>query len=203
MVGRDDAWKLGKRQMPVKSWKMLASKYLFKRSGVALRIDRVETKNGGEYEPYVLECGTWVNVIALTKEWEVLLIKQYRHGVQQVLLEFPAGLMDEEDASPQAAARRELLEETGYAGEQFIEIGWVYPNPATHTNVTWSFLALDVEKVSGQNLEETEDIEVLLLPWDQFVTLAKEGGLPQALHVSALFFALAYLERNPLTHGAE
>ena len=104
---------------------------------------------------------------------------------------------------PGKAAQRELLEETGYAGERFIEIGRVYPNPATHTNVTCSFLALDVERVSGQNLEETEDIEVLLKPWEQLVALAKEGGLPQALHVSALFFALAYLERNPLGHGSQ
>ncbi len=183
--------------MSVKSWKTLGSKYLFKHNGVAIRVDLVETKNGNVYEPYVLECGTWVNVIALTKEKDVVVIKQYRHGVKRVLLELPAGLVDERDASPEQAARRELLEETGYAGQEFIEIGRIYANPATHTNLTYSYLVLEAEKIGEQNLEETEDIEVSLIPWDQLISLAKIGGLPQALHVSALFFALAYLERNP------
>jgi ADP-ribose pyrophosphatase len=186
----------------VKSWKLIHSEYLFKRPGVAVRIDRVETKNGQVFEPYVIESGTWVNVIALTKKREVVLIWQYRHGVGQVLLELPAGLVDERDVSPQQAAERELLEETGYAGKQFIEIGHVYPNPATHTNLIYSYLALDVERVGEQNLEETEDIEVQLLPWEQVVLLAKSGGLPQALHVCAVFFAQTYLERDPASHGA-
>jgi ADP-ribose pyrophosphatase len=104
--------------------------------------------------------------------------------------------MDEEDESPQQAAQRELLEETGYTSNKFIEVGKIYSNPATHTNLTHSFLALDVKKVDQQNLDETEDIEVYLVPLDELVSQAKVGGLPQALHVSALFFALAYLERN-------
>lgn len=183
--------------MPVKSWKILATKYLFKRNGVAVRIDQCETGNGHIFEPYVIETGTWVNVIALTKKREVVLVKQYRHGVQEVLLEIPAGVMDDDDDSPLHTAQRELQEETGYVSDQFFEVGNVYSNPATHNNRTYSFLALDVEKVSQQNLDETEEIEVALIPFDEFVALAKGGGLPQALHVSALFFALAYLERNP------
>jgi 8-oxo-dGTP pyrophosphatase MutT (NUDIX family) len=113
------------------------------------------------------------------------------------MLEIPAGIMDEEDETPMWAAQRELLEETGYTSDQFVEIGKVYPNPATHNNLTYSFLALDAEQVSQQSLDETEEIEVSLIPFDEFISLAKEGGLPQALHVSALFFAMAYLEHNP------
>lgn len=183
--------------MTIKPWKILGSKYLYKTNGVAVRIDQCEIQNGSVFEPYVIETGTWVNVIALTKDRKIVLIKQYRHGVGQVLLEIPAGVMDAEDESPLQAAKRELLEETGYASEKFVQIGSVYPNPATHTNMTYSFLALDVEKVGEQNLDETEEIEISLVPFDEFIALAKESGLPQALHVSALFFALAYLERNP------
>ena len=182
--------------MPVKSWKVLDTKYLFKRTGLAVRIDQCETSNGHIFEPYIIETGTWVNVIALTKNREVILIKQYRHGVGQILVEIPAGIMDEEDGSPRQAAQRELLEETGYTSEQFIEVGKVYPNPATHNNLTYSFLALDVEKVGRQNLDATEEIDVFLVPLDEFISLVKGGDLPQALHVSALFFALEYLERN-------
>ena len=183
--------------MSLKPWKILDSKYLYKTNGIALRIDQCEIQNGNVFEPYVIETGTWVNVVALTKEREVILEKQYRHGAGQVMLEIPAGVMDEEDESPLQAAKRELLEETGYTSERFIQVGKVYPNPATHNNLTYSFLALDVEKVGQQSLDETEEIEVSLIPFDELIELAQEGGLPQALHISALFFALAYLERNP------
>jgi ADP-ribose pyrophosphatase len=183
--------------MSLKPWKTLSTNYLYQRNGMALRLDQCEIPNGSVFEPYLIECGNWVNVIALTKNQEVVMVKQYRHGVGQILLEIPAGVMDAEDASPLQAAKRELLEETGYTSETFIQVGSVYPNPATHTNTTYSFLALDVEQVSQQHLDETEELEVSLVPFDELVSLAKTGGLPQALHISALFFALAYLERNP------
>jgi 8-oxo-dGTP pyrophosphatase MutT (NUDIX family) len=170
---------------------------------MAVRLDQVETKNGETFEPYVFEYGTWVNVIALTRDREVVLINQYRHAAGKVMLELPAGMVDETDSNPEVAARRELLEETGYAGDRFIEVGCIYPNPATHTNKTCSFLALDVEKVGEQDLEETEDIEVQLMSWEAFISLVKAGGIPQALHVSAVFFAMDYLERNPLDHGTQ
>ena len=183
--------------MSITPWKILNSNYHYKSNGVALRIDQCEIPNGNVFEPYVIETGTWVNVIALTKDQKVVLVRQYRHGVGQILLEIPAGIMDAEDVNPLQTARRELLEETGYTSEKFIEVGSSYPNPATHNNLTYSFLALDVEKVDQQSLDETEEIEVSLVPFDELVSMAKNGGLPQALHITALFFALTYLERNP------
>lgn len=183
--------------MSLTPWKILSSNYLYRANGVALRVDQCEIPNGNFFEPYVIETGTWVNIIALTKNREVVLVKQYRHGAGQVMLEIPAGVMDAEDESPLQTAKRELLEETGYTSEKFIEVGSSYPNPATHTNMTYSFLALDVEHVGQQHLDETEEIEVSLLPFDEFIALAKRGELPQALHITALFFALAYLEHNP------
>lgn len=182
--------------MSIKHWKILDSKYLYKSNGMAVRIDQCEIPNGNIFEPYVIETGNWVNIIALTKNKEVVLVKQYRHGVQEVLLEIPAGIMDPEDESPLQTAKRELLEETGYTSEKFFEVGSSYPNPATHTNMTYSFLALDVELVDQQNLDETEEIEVSLIPFDEFIALAKGGGLPQALHISALFFVMAFMEQN-------
>jgi len=148
--------------MSLKHWKILNSKYLYKRNGMAVRVDQCETHNGDIFDPYVIESKDWVNVIALTKKREVVLVRQYRHGVGEVLLEITAGIMDEEDESPQQTAQRELLEETGYSSEHFIEVGKVYPNPATHTNMTHAFLALDVEKVGQQSLDETEEIEIFL-----------------------------------------
>ena len=123
------------------------------------------------------------------------MVRQYRHGAQKVLLELPGGAMDAADGSPLQAARRELLEETGYTSDTFIQIGCVYPNPANQTNMIYSFLALDAEKVAGQNLDETEEIELELRPLEAVIAMAKNGELLQSMQVSAMFFALAYLDR--------
>jgi hypothetical protein len=88
-----------------------------------------------------------------------------------------------------------LQEETGYTSGCFVQVGCVSPNPANHTNRIYSFLALDAEKNGGQRLDETEEIEVLLKPLEDVITLAKNGELLQSMQVSTLFFTLAYLDR--------
>jgi ADP-ribose pyrophosphatase len=177
--------------MTIKPWKTLASTHL--RDNI--RLDRCELPNGKIIEGTVLEFGTWATVLALTKEQEVVLIRQYRHGAQKVIVELPGGVMDDEDESPLAAARRELEEETGYTSDRIIQVGCVSPNPANQTNLVYSFLALDAEKVCSQRLDETEEIEVFLRPLDEVIAMAKNGELLQSMQVSTLFFVLAYLNR--------
>jgi ADP-ribose pyrophosphatase len=177
--------------MTVKPWKILASTHLQDN----IRLDRCELPNGQIIEGTVLECGTWVTILALTEKQEVVLIHQYRHGAQKVIVELPGGVMDKEDENPSAAARRELLEETGYTSDRIVQVGCVSPNPANHTNLIYSFLALDAKKVSGQRLDETEEIEVFLKPLDEVIAMAKNGELLQSMQVSTLFFTLAYLNR--------
>ncbi|MBI4732870.1 MAG: NUDIX hydrolase [Chloroflexi bacterium] len=177
--------------MTPKPWKILASTYLRKN----IRLDRCELPTGQVIEGTVLEFGDWVTVLALTKEQEVVLIRQYRHGAQKVIVEFPGGAMDTDDESPLTAARRELQEETGYTSDRIVQVGCVSPNPANHTNRIYSFLALDAEKNGGQRLDETEEIEVLLRPLDDVIAMAKRGELLQSMQVSTLFFTLAYLDR--------
>ena len=177
--------------MTIIPWKILESHHIHKN----VRIDKCELPNGMVIDGFVLEYRDWVTVIALTKQQEVVLVRQYRHGAQKVILELPGGAMDAEDQSPMQAARRELLEETGYASDTFIQIGCVSPNPANQTNLIYSFLALDAEKVGGQHLDSTEDIEVVLKPLDDVIRMAKNGELLQSMQVSAVFFALAYWDR--------
>ncbi|MBN1451223.1 MAG: NUDIX hydrolase [Anaerolineales bacterium] len=176
--------------MTIKPWKVLETTYLRKK----VRIDKCELPNGQTLEPLILEYGSWVTVFALTKDQEVVLIRQYRHGVQQVLWEFPGGVVDDGEETLEAA-KRELLEETGYISDRFIEIGKIFPNSVSFTNSAYFFLALDVEKVSDQNLDETEEIEVFLKSLDETIDMAKHGELEQAIHITALFYALAYLGR--------
>ena len=177
--------------MTIKPWKILESHHLHK----YVRIDKCELPNGMVIDGFVLEYGDWATILALTKQQEVVLIRQYRHGAQKVILELPGGAMEAEDESPMQAARRELLEETGYASDNFIQIGCVSPNPANQTNLIYSFLALDAEKVGGQRLDPTEDIEVLLKPVEEVITMAKNGELFQSMQVSTVFFALSYWDR--------
>jgi 8-oxo-dGTP pyrophosphatase MutT (NUDIX family) len=177
--------------MTIKPWKILDSTHL--RDNI--RLDRCELPNGQTIEGFVLEFGTWATVLALTKEQEVVLIRQYRHGAQKVIVELPGGVMDREDESPLAGARRELLEETGYTSDRIIQVGCVSPNPANQTNLIYSFLALDAEKISDQHLDKTEEIEVFLKPLDEVISMARNGELLGSMQVSTVFFTLAYLDR--------
>ena len=177
--------------MTITAWKILGSQHLHKN----VRIDKCELPDGKIIDGFVLEYHDWATIIALTKEQDVVLIRQYRHGAQKVILELPGGSMDAEDKSPEQAARRELWEETGYTSDKFIQIGCVSPNPANQTNLIYSFLALEAVKTGSQHLDETEEIDVVLKPLEEVIQMAKTGELVQSMQVSAIFFALAYWNR--------
>ncbi|QNL52103.1 NUDIX hydrolase [Olivibacter sp. SDN3] len=171
-------------------WKVLTSEYLIKAPWAVLRRDKCEMPNGHVVpEYYVLEYPNWVNIVALTKDNQVILVKQYRHGAGIESLEIPGGVIDEgEDA--ETAARREMLEETGYTFDQMEKIVELYPNPATSTNITTTFVARGGVKIREQALDDQEEIEVFLVSIDETKKLLKENKIPQALHAAALFYAL-------------
>lgn len=176
--------------MTVKPWKILETNYFRPR----FRIDKCELGNGKFLDATIFEFRSWANVMALTKSEEVVLIQQYRHGVRDVLWEFPGGVVEDEE-DPLEGARRELLEETGYAASQMIEIARLYPNPALQTNTLYGYLALDAEKVSEQVLDAGEDIEVHLVPLEELIGMARRGDFPHALMTAVLFSALVYMGR--------
>jgi 8-oxo-dGTP pyrophosphatase MutT (NUDIX family) len=176
--------------MSLKPWKVLETSYLHPR----FRIDKCELSNGNLLDATIFEFRTWANVLALTKEGEVVLIRQYRHGVCDVLWEFPGGVV-EDGEDPMEGVKRELLEETGYAASTIIQVGKLYPNPALQTNTMYCFVALEAEKICEQNLDAGEDIEVHLVPLNELLEMAKRGEFPHALEVAVLFQALVYLDR--------
>ena len=152
-----------------------------------LRIDRsVSPRTGEEHDFIVLESAPWVNVIALTDREEVVLIRQYRHGIGEVTLEIPGGLADGAD-EPLAAAKRELEEETGYRAEEWIDLGYVHPNPAIQNNRCHTFLALGVKPAGDQSLDDKEDIAVVLKPLAEIPRLIREDGITHALVVCAFW----------------
>jgi 8-oxo-dGTP pyrophosphatase MutT (NUDIX family) len=176
--------------MSLKPWKVLETSYLRPK----FRQDKCELENGKILDAVVLEFRTWANVVALTRDQKVVLVRQYRHGMRDVCLEFPGGIV-EKDEDPLEGVKRELLEETGYAASKVIEVGRAYPNPAMQTNQMVCYIAFDAEKVGMQNLDDGEDIEVELMPLEDLIELAKNGKYPNALQVAVLFHALAYLNR--------
>jgi len=176
--------------MSIKPWKILESSLLHPR----LRIDKCELSNGKFIDATIFEFGSWANVFAITKNDEVVLIRQYRHGVREVLWEIPGGAVDEGE-DPMDGIKRELLEETGYTAPEFVQVGKLYPNPAVQGNSMYYFLALNAEKVGGQSLDWGEEIEVKLMSLDELIEMARRGELMHALQVAGLFHVLAYLDR--------
>ena len=175
------------------NWKLLSSEYLFKDNWATLRADTCEMPNGNIIKPYyVLEYPDWVNVVAITADNQVILIRQYRHAAGEVVLEVPGGCIDN-DESPEEAVRRELLEETGYAFNHIELLSILYANPATGNNKTHCFLATGGKKVQEQSLDGGEEIVVELVSMEKLKELLVENQIGQALHTSGIFYALIKL----------
>lgn len=170
-----------------RKWEILSSEYLIRRPWLTARRDHVKLPTGVENkEYYILEYPDWVNVIAITKEGEFVMIRQYRHGLGETRYELSAGVC-EEGEDPMESARRELYEETGYGGGEWQLWMTVSPNPSTSTNLTYSFLATDVERISTQHLEATEDITVHLLSEAEVRALLENDEIRQALMAAPLW----------------
>lgn len=151
--------------------------------------DRVRNpRNGMERDFYRLACPEWLNVIPLTSDNQVVMIRQYRSGPRQIELEIPGGMVDPGE-EPAEAALRELLEETGYAptdGPKGMEkLGDIEPNPAIQDNRCHSFVVFNCEKVAEPALEEMEDVVVELVPLDRVPELILKGEITHALVVVA------------------
>ena len=180
--------------MPPKPWKVLTSTRDKSYRVFSLRTDRsLSPRTGQEHNFFILESTSWVNVIPLTQDNEVVLVRQYRHGIRDVTLEIPGGLVEDHD-TPEAAARRELYEETGYREKSMDFLGSVHPNPAIQNNQCYTFLAKDVFLAGRQDQDEKEDIEVLLRPIVEIPRLIRENRITHSLVLAAFYrFYMEYV----------
>lgn len=184
-------------------WRVTASRYVHKDRWIALRADDCVTDEGAVVAPfYVLEYPDWVEVVALDADDNVLLIKQYRHGLGGISIELPAGGMEPTDADPLMAAERELLEETGCAGV-LTPVGDTRPNAGTHSNRTHIVLARQVTKVAEPKDDPTERIERLWVPAAEALRMALAGELTVGMQVASLLRGLAQAGVASITLAAK
>ena len=171
-----------------KAWKTVSSKYLFRRPWLTVRCEDMLLPNGNHIpEYYILEYPDWVNTIAITKDGKFVFVRQYRPGLGRTSYELCAGVCDKEDASPLVSAQRELWEETGYGKGNWREYMGISANPSTHTNLTHCFLATDVEPIDHQHLEDTEDLSVHLLTFEEVKQLLENNEIMQSLNAAPLW----------------
>jgi 8-oxo-dGDP phosphatase len=168
-------------------WKVLDSTYESRKFWRTVRCDRVELPNGTVIPEYwISEYLPWVNTVAVTDDDKVLLVRQYRHGSREVHFEIPAGTTDTGEHDMEAAARRELLEETGYGGGRWSLLMTVSANPALQNNLAYTFLAEGVVPLQAANPGASEDLRLHLIPADEIEGMIDRGDLIQSLHVAPL-----------------
>jgi 8-oxo-dGTP pyrophosphatase MutT (NUDIX family) len=176
------------------NWKKLASEYISNHVYFTARKDVCEMPNGQIVDPYfVVELPETVCAMAITEASEVILVKQYRHPIEETILELPGGFIDAGESAETAVAR-ELQEETGYRFADLEYLGRVAANPGVLNNFTVLYLATGGKKVSAQHLDINEEIEVQLLPVEKVREMLMNNEFKQALHVACLFYGFGKLD---------
>ena len=148
----------------------------------------------GEF--YVLHCPGWVNVLARTEAGKLVMVRQFRFGTRDFSLEIPGGVM-EEGENPLLTGARELLEETGYAGDEPRLLGQVHPNPAIQNNQCHIVFIDRVKKVAEVAWDGNEEMDVCEMSVDEVITAALTGKITHALVLNGLFF----LQNLPVPPG--
>lgn len=167
---------------------VLASTYLAREPWFTVRKECVQMPNGEIIKDYyVHEHPEWVNVIAVTDDKKIVMIRQYRHALGQTSFEIPAGVCESDGSSPEENAKRELLEETGYVAEKWQHFMQLSSNPATHTNLTHTFLAFGAKPAKKQELDRTECIEVHLMSFEEVFEKLKNNEIIQSLMAAPLW----------------
>jgi ADP-ribose pyrophosphatase len=176
-------------------WKTLSSEQIFKSGLVTLDKEKCEMPDGRIMPGYyIFRFPDWVNIVPVTSDQKILLIKQYRHATREIHWEVPGGAAHRGE-DPKLAALRELEEETGYTSQKLIKVGENYPNPALQDNLVHTYLALDCEKKGAQKLDPYEEIELVPTPLDEVKKSLWQGNFNHNIVVASLYQSFNYLDQ--------
>ena len=174
-------------------WKVLSSEYLSKHQYFSARKDKCETPEGKIIPEYfVVELPVSVCAVAITESNEVLIVKQYRHPIEETILELPGGFVDKGE-TPDVAIKRELSEETGYTFSEIKYLAKTAANPGVLNNYTWFYLATGGKKTHEQKLDANEYLIVESISIEGLKAMLLENKLVQSLHTNCAFYALKEL----------
>ncbi len=153
----------------------------------SVECSRVKSPQDGRiHDFYRILSVDWVQIVPVTAQREIVMVRQYRHGPGEVTLEIPGGLVDSGE-DPQTAAVRECLEETGYRASGVRPLGSVNPNPALFANRLHSFVAELAEPVGPIRNEGAEQTELELVPEERIPELLLTGSIDHALVATTLW----------------
>ena len=172
----------------------IESEIIYEGAILNLRRDKV-TATGGEAYREIVEHNGAVGMVALTDEGHIVLVRQYRYACGRTVLEIPAGKIDKGEMDPEAAAIRELKEETGYEAKEIIHLGDCNPSCAYSEEVIHLYLMSSLS-AGAQSLDEDEAIEVVELPFEQVYSMAARGQLVDAKTLAALMMAKEHLKEE-------
>ncbi len=175
-------------KMSLSKWKILSSKQLIDKPFFSLKTDKCELPDGRVMPNYyIFDFSDWVNVIPITENDEIILIRQYRHARKDFFYEVPGGTTHPgKNEAPLLAAKRELLEETGYESDNWAYKGAHSPNPSLQSNQMHTYLAKGCKKVAEQTLDEFEDIEVKLVSKHHLLEMLISGEFEHSLMAASL-----------------
>ncbi|MCK8818050.1 NUDIX hydrolase [Natroniella sulfidigena] len=178
-----------------KLWETIEVRTIYDRGFVKFKERSCRHKEKGiKYDFFKMEFLDWVTVVPITVEQEVILVKQYRIGTEEVTLEIPGGTLDPGEENSKLAAKRELLEETGYDSEKLVKLGKVAVNPAIQNNYCHFYLAQDVKLIGEQSLDKTEDIELKVVPLNKIQKLINSERINHSLSILPLLYTKDYLK---------
>jgi 8-oxo-dGTP pyrophosphatase MutT (NUDIX family) len=186
-----------------RKWRTLGNERVFSTPIFDLHRRRSIHSKRGERDFFVIDPTDWVNIIPLTPKREVIMVRQFRHGISAFTLEIPGGMIDPGDENPAVAGRREMIEECGYDSADIVALGRVHPNPAIQPNFCYSFLARNVKHVGAPhpNLDGSEETEVVVVPLKDIKGLIADGKITHALVITAFAFFDVY--NKPSLAGAD
>jgi ADP-ribose diphosphatase len=176
-------------------WRVRSRTYIVESEFLRLRRDEIELPGGERItDYYVRESPGFVIVFPVTSDGEVLVVHQYRYGIDRITLELPAGAM-ESDEHPLCCAQRELIEETGFTSERWEELLVAPSDPVRSNSIMHAFIARDAQRTHEQDLDDGEEVEWALVPLDEFRERLQRGEIGAVPSIAVAYAALTALGR--------